>query len=160
MLILSIPFNTGLQLDQSLSRLDLEPVLPPVTGLAENSGARRRSVLPVVIIYNHPWRHVTLKSSYIRKHRLLTFACLGQAQTNHSIFRSALVNIRRKALLSSVGFRKPMTSPLPRVVYIYQRGRVVSASDSQSGGPGFESRSGHLLDLCSVVPSSNSRPRL
>ena len=61
MLILSIPFNTGLQLDQSLSRLDLEPVLPPVTGLAENSGARRRSVLPVVIIYNHPWRHVTLK---------------------------------------------------------------------------------------------------
>ena len=41
-----------------------------------------------------------------------------------------------------------------------QRGRVVSASDSQSGGPGFESRSGHLLDLCSVVPSSNSRPRL
>ena len=41
-----------------------------------------------------------------------------------------------------------------------QRGRVVSASDSQSDGPGFESRSGHLLDLCSVVPSSNSRPRL
>ena len=41
-----------------------------------------------------------------------------------------------------------------------QRGRVVSASDSQSGGPGFESRSGHLLDLCSVVPSLNSRPRL
>ena len=34
MLILSIPFNTGLQLDQSLSRLDLEPVLPPVTGHA------------------------------------------------------------------------------------------------------------------------------
>ena len=33
-----------------------------------------------------------------------------------------------------------------------QRGQVVSASDSQSGGPGFESRSGHLLDLCSVVP--------
>ena len=41
-----------------------------------------------------------------------------------------------------------------------QRGRVVSASDSQSDGPGFESRSGHLLDLCSVVPSSNSRPHL
>ena len=35
--------------------------------------------------------------------------------------------------------------------------RVVSASDSQSGGPGFEPRSGHLLDLCSVVISSNSR---
>ena len=30
----------------------------------------------------------------------------------------------------------------------------------QSGGPGFESRSGHLLDLFSVVPSSNPRPRL
>ena len=41
-----------------------------------------------------------------------------------------------------------------------QRGRVVSASDLLSGGPGFESRSGHLLDLCSVVPSLNSRPRL
>ena len=40
-----------------------------------------------------------------------------------------------------------------------QRGRVVSASDSQSGGPGFESCSGHLLDLCSVIPSSNSWPR-
>ena len=34
-----------------------------------------------------------------------------------------------------------------------RRGRVVSASDSQSGCPGFESRSGHLLDLFSVVPS-------
>ena len=32
----------------------------------------------------------------------------------------------------------------------WQRSRVVSASDSQSGGPpGFESRSGHLLDLFS-----------
>ena len=29
---------------------------------------------------------------------------------------------------------------------------VVSASDSQSGGPGFESRIGHLLELFSVVP--------
>ena len=41
-----------------------------------------------------------------------------------------------------------------------QRGQVVSASDLQSGGPGFESRSGNLLDLFSVVPSSNPRPRL
>ena len=41
-----------------------------------------------------------------------------------------------------------------------QRGRVVSASDWQAGGPGFESRSGQLLDLCSFVPSLNSRPRL
>ena len=41
-----------------------------------------------------------------------------------------------------------------------QRGRVVFASVSQSGGPGFESRSGHLLDLFSVVPSSNPRSRL
>ena len=48
----------------------------------------------------------------------------------------------------------------PEILLPWQRGRVVSASDSQSGGPGFESRSGHLLDLCSVVPSSNSRPRL
>ena len=47
-----------------------------------------------------------------------------------------------------------------RAVDNQERGQVVSASDSQSGGPGFESRSGHLLDLCSVVPSSNSRPCL
>ena len=39
-------------------------------------------------------------------------------------------------------------------------GRVVSASDSQSVDPGFESRSVDLLDLLSVVPSSNPRPRL
>ena len=41
-----------------------------------------------------------------------------------------------------------------------QRGRVVSPSDSQSSGPVFESRSGHWLDLFSVVPSSNPRQRL
>ena len=34
-----------------------------------------------------------------------------------------------------------------------QSGQVVSASDSQSGGPGFVSRSGDLLDLFSVNPS-------
>ena len=44
-----------------------------------------------------------------------------------------------------------------RWVPIRQRGWVVSASDSQSGRSGFESRSGHLLDLCSVVPTSISR---
>ena len=37
---------------------------------------------------------------------------------------------------------------------------MVSASDSQSVDPGFESRSVDLLDLLSVVPSSNPRPRL
>ena len=41
-----------------------------------------------------------------------------------------------------------------------ERGRVVSASDSQSGDPGFKSRSGHLEDFCSVFPSSNPRPSL
>ena len=41
-----------------------------------------------------------------------------------------------------------------------QRGRVVSASDWQSGSSRFESRSGHWLDLFSVVPSSNPRPHL
>ena len=33
-------------------------------------------------------------------------------------------------------------------------------SDLQSGGPGFESHSGHLLDLLSLALSSNPRPRL
>ena len=37
---------------------------------------------------------------------------------------------------------------------------MVNASDSQSGGPGFESRSGHLLDLFLVVQRSNPRSRL
>ena len=41
-----------------------------------------------------------------------------------------------------------------------QSGQVVSAYDSQSGGPGFESRSGNLLDLFSVILSSNPRPCL
>ena len=44
-------------------------------------------------------------------------------------------------------------------VYL-QSGRVVSVLDSQSGAPGFESRSGHLLVLFSVVPSSNPLPCL
>ena len=35
-----------------------------------------------------------------------------------------------------------------------QHGQVVSASDVQSSSSGFESRSGDLLDLFSVVPSS------
>ena len=41
-----------------------------------------------------------------------------------------------------------------------QSGPVVSAYDSQSGGPRFESRSGNLLDLFSVILSSNPWPRL
>ena len=41
-----------------------------------------------------------------------------------------------------------------------QSGQVASAYDSQSGGPRFESRSGNLLDLFSVILSSNPRPYL
>ena len=41
-----------------------------------------------------------------------------------------------------------------------QSGRVVSAWDSQSSGPWFESCSGHLLDLFLVVPSWNLWPHL
>ena len=41
-----------------------------------------------------------------------------------------------------------------------QRCRVVSTLDSQSGGSRCESYFGHLLDLFSVVPSSNPWPRL
>ena len=36
---------------------------------------------------------------------------------------------------------------------------VHNASDSISGGTGFKSRSDHLLDLFSVLPSSNPPPR-
>ena len=85
---------------------------------------------------------------------------------------AGFVMIRKLFKLSYLTVRGPKThisSLFPNINYnsAYsafrfgrQRGRVVSASDSKSGGPGFESRSGHLLDLCSVVPSSNSRPRL
>lgn len=38
-------------------------------------------------------------------------------------------------------------------------GSVVSTSDFQSGGPGFESRAGHLLDMFKVV-SLNPTGRL
>lgn len=41
-----------------------------------------------------------------------------------------------------------------------QRGRMVNASDSLSGGPEFESHSGDLLDLLSVIQSSNPQPHL
>ena len=44
-------------------------------------------------------------------------------------------------------------------VYL-QSGGVVSALDLQSGAPGFESCSGHLLDLFLVVSSSNPLPCL
>ena len=37
---------------------------------------------------------------------------------------------------------------------------MVNAWDSESGGPGFEYRSGHLLDLFSVVPSFKSSATL
>ena len=41
-----------------------------------------------------------------------------------------------------------------------QRGRVVSVSDSQSGGPGFESRSGHYLNLFLGTPEFKSSATL
>ena len=37
-----------------------------------------------------------------------------------------------------------------------QRGQVVGKSDLQFGGPGFESHSGHLLNLYSVRPELKS----
>ena len=44
-------------------------------------------------------------------------------------------------------------------VYL-QSGGVDNTLDSQSGAPGLKSRSGHLLDLFLVVPSSNPLPCL
>ena len=41
-----------------------------------------------------------------------------------------------------------------------QRGRVVNVSDSQSGGPGFESRSGHYLNLFLGGPEFKSSATL
>ena len=38
--------------------------------------------------------------------------------------------------------------------------KVVSALDSQFGDPGFDFRSGHLLDLFLVIPNSNPQPSL
>ena len=53
-----------------------------------------------------------------------------------------------------------MELSLENVYLRMQSGGVVSALDSQSGAPGFGSRSGHLLDLFSVVPRSNLLPCL
>ena len=41
-----------------------------------------------------------------------------------------------------------------------QRGLVISVSDSQFGGPGFEPRSDHYLDLFLGSPEFKSRTRL
>ena len=41
-----------------------------------------------------------------------------------------------------------------------QRDRAVRAPDLQFGGPEFKSRTDRQLDLFSVLPSSNPRPRL
>lgn len=53
-----------------------------------------------------------------------------------------------------------LRSVFTRVNNWRQRGLVVSALDSQSGGPGF--RPGHYLDLfhSSIAPISNPQPRL
>ena len=60
--------------------------------------------------------------------------------------------------LSSVGAKCEFKSKSLQSTFAFlwsQRGRVVSASDLQSGGSGFESNSGHLLDLLLLAPSSN-----
>ena len=43
---------------------------------------------------------------------------------------------------------------------VWPLGQAVKALNSQFRGPRFKSRPDHLLDLYSVVPSSNSRPHL
>ena len=60
--------------------------------------------------------------------------------------------------LFSVGAKCEFKSKSLQSKFVFlwrQRGRVVSASDLQSGGSGFESNSGHLLDLLLLAPSSN-----
>ena len=46
----------------------------------------------------------------------------------------ALVNIHRKALLSSVGFRKRMTSRSPRGIYLYVFGSITHSDLSDDLG--------------------------
>ena len=65
-----------------------------------------------------------------------------------------------KQILLTSSLRKCMELSLENVYLRMQSGGVVSALDLQSGAPGFESRSGHLLDLFSVVSSSNPLPCL
>ena len=66
--------------------------------------------------------------------------------------------------LFSVGAKCEFKSKSLQSKFVFlwsQRGRVVNASaDLQSGGPGLESHFDHLLDLLSLAPSSNPRPRL
>ena len=60
-----------------------------------------------------------------------------------------------KQILLTCSLRKCMELSLENLYLRMQSGGVVSALDSQSGAPGFESRSDHLLVLFPVVPSSN-----
>ena len=60
--------------------------------------------------------------------------------------------------LFSVGAKCEFKSKSLQSKFVFlwsQRGRVVSASDLQSGCSGFESNCGHLLDLLLLAPSSN-----
>ena len=80
-------------------------------GLRFNCRCCRRRVLKL------PWTHVFLGLIFFF---YLVGACrsavprLSTSSSSTWSSRSALVNIRRKALLSSVGFRKRMTSRSPR----------------------------------------------
>ena len=73
--------------------------------------------------------------------------------------RMVRVVLSTELRLSSVGAKCEFKSKSLQSTFVAflwsQRGRVVSASDLQSGSSGFESNSGHLLDLLSLAPSSN-----
>ena len=73
------------------------------------------------------------------------------------------VKCRTASSLDQSRFQRPWNISVSKRIFLSQArqcGRVVRALDSQSGGPGFGSRSCHLLDLFSDISSSNSRPRL
>ena len=70
----------------------------------------------------------------------------GNIRQGKNAFPTLNIDLKMLRTLSSPQKSEVRDSPPLR-----QRGRVVSASDSQSGGSEFESRSGHLLNLFSVA---------
>ena len=73
------------------------------------------------------------------------------------------VKCRTASFLDRSRFQRLWNISVSKRIFLSQArqcGRVFRALDSQSGGPGFGSRSCHLLDLFSDISSSNSRPRL
>ena len=77
------------------------------------------AILFLVIAFSAKLTYAKPQACKKRSKNKFVVSSASDVQTSNIIFTgSALVNIRRKALLSSVGFRKRMTSRSPRGIYL------------------------------------------